>query len=219
MWEVSLSDKRKISAKPKVVQIEDNTKKNPFFSFIVEMPPTFDEVKVTIKRVKNQMYLSLFWVFQELSDKPKRPVRGLFARSLWVFCNKWRKTLLVIFLFIIFLRKSTKKLKKSHLNHCVTGIYTRLDLQQKLKNSSCIGPLSSSLGSRSFTFLTVTLFKNWRVRFWVAKVMEWHCQSYGMRLSKLWNDTVKAMEWGGQSYGMRRSKLCNDELKAMQWGG
>ena len=36
------------------------------------------------------------------------------------------------------MRKSTQKLKMSHLNRCKTDIYAHLNLQQKLKSSSSI---------------------------------------------------------------------------------
>ena len=78
----------------------------------------------------------------------------------------------------------------------------------------------------------------------IFKVFLELCQSYGMTLSKLWNDVVKtaskwvesqvkfawtipnvssfgeakAMQWRCQSYAMSVSKLCNEQVKtASKW--
>ena len=103
MWEVSLSDKRKISAKPKVVQIEDNTKKNPFFSFIVEMPPTFDEVKVTIKRVKNVFEFILS--FSRAVWWAETPCQTAFREVSLSFLQQMAENFIIYFLIYYFFEK------------------------------------------------------------------------------------------------------------------
>ena len=50
----------------------------------------------------------------------------------------------------------------------------------------------------------VTLSSCHHPRALFAKAMEWRCQSYGMRRSKLCFKRVKAMEWRGQRWSLTK---------------
>ena len=47
--------------------------------------------------------------------------------------------------------------------------------------------------------------------------MQWGCQSYAMRLSKLWNELVTAMLWGRQMPQVSGSKHSYERLRCHMW--
>ena len=65
--------------------------------------------------------------------------------------------------------------------------------------------------------------KNWL--FWKLLIIKhfrfldnrWTCQSYGMRLSKLWNELVTAMLWGRQMPQVSGSKHSYERLRWYMW--